>query len=282
MMFLLKFSRIRFIFFIIATILISSCGGGSDGGNPDVPTALIPQASIDSSNVHSFVSKLGLSITVGLTTEVSKNLSIQNVNGNSFDGQVMGCLNGTALFSLTDDGNGNVTGSGSYNEYENCIGLTLTGNTSLNGTMTGNTINTLNYNFSDLSYTKTGSTIKYRMSGKLALTWKPSVAGSAGYIMTIDANIFDGSGEVVSKLENFIIDSDISAGTQSLLITGRLYDLTHGYIDVSTQNRFQFYIPGEVPWTGEFSLSGKDNVAIIKYASGNYSVSFNPKSTGTD
>jgi len=59
----------------------------------------------------------------------------------------------------------------------------------------------------------------FRASGTPCAPWKPSFK-LAGYFMTIDATVSDSNQSALFRLDNFQIDSDVTAGSRERLDLG--------------------------------------------------------------
>lgn len=262
---------IRKIIFIAIALFLSSCGGGS-GGNQGGTPINTQQATLDSNNTETIISEVVRALSLGITAEVGPNLNSPNFNASPLQLTQNGCLQGNISFSLTKDLNNAVTGNGAYNTYENCAQLTLSGDVAVTGALVGSRIGNFNYTFTNLLFTVTNTTITYRFSGSIDLTWKPSVGGSAGYIMVLNGTLYDSGQNTLFRVENFSIDANLAAGVQYILISGKLTHPVHGYVDISSINRIDFNIPGIEPQSGEFILTGNASKATVTYGSGGHSV----------
>lgn len=260
---------LRKITIIAIVIFLSACGGGSDATPPNNQ-----QAILDSSNTETFITEVVKAMSLAMTVEFGPNLNSQNFNATPLLATQNGCLLGNISFSLTRGANNSVTGSGTYNNYENCIQLTLNGDIAISGTLITSRVEKFNSTFTNLSFTVTNTATIYRLSGSIDLSWKPSVGGSAGYIMVLNGTLYNSGQNAEIKLENFSIDANLAAGVQYILVSGKLTHATHGYVDISSTKRIDFHIPGVEPQSGEFVLTGKASKATVTYGSGGHSVVF--------
>jgi hypothetical protein len=187
--------------------------------------------------------------------------------------QQTGCLAGTATFLLTPAGPGPVSGSATYSGFDNCYFLPLNGTASVTGTLIGTTqVDSFTLTFSNFAYSTT-----HRAAGTIMLTWKLSVLGSAGYIMTIDATVSDASQNPLFKLDNFRIDSDVTAGLEQILVSGRL-TVGQGFVDLGGANRLDLPFPSTGFQSGSLTMTGLSQIATVTYSgSGAFTTAIAPK-----
>lgn len=92
--------------------------------------------------------------------------------------------------------------------------------------------------------------------------------GSSGYVMKSNGTVRNSSQATVFTMQDFQIDSDIGAGVQSILVSGRIIDATSGYVGVNTSSRFTFFLPGTTIWSGSFAMTGAGPTATVTYTDG--------------
>lgn len=216
-----------------------------------------------------------MAVAAGITTRVGPYLTILSNVPPVVTARQNGCLQGTATFTLNRNASNDVTGTGAYSGLENCAFWTLTGNVNVTGKLISDRIENFTYSFTDLAYTRTGTTETYHFSGTIELVWKPSVMGSAGYVMKANGTVRDSAQDLVFTLQDFQIDSDISAGQQSVLVSGRITDPVHGYVDLGTAVRFIFVLPGTTIWSGTFTMTGAGQTATVTFTNGTSSAVIN-------
>jgi len=159
-----------------------------------------------------------------------------------------------------------VTGNATYSNFDRCVGLRLNGTAGVTGTLNGTTnVDVFSLTPTGFTYTRTGNGDVFRASGTLALRWKPSVQGSAGYFMTIDATVSDSNQSALFRLDNFQIDSDLAAGVENVLISGRLTTVD-GFVDISSGSRLDLPSPSSGLGPGSLTMVGATQIATVNYA----------------
>jgi hypothetical protein len=258
----------NFVAMIVCTAL-AACGGGGTSSSPSPQTTNnTTAATISAANVNDFINNVSMAIAFGITTRVGPNLHVVSNIPPVVTVQQNGCLLGTATFTLNRDGNNNVVGTGAYSDFENCAAWTIMGNVDVTGILVVDSIENFLLTFTDLTYTRTGTTESYHFSGTISLVWKPSVMGSAGYVMRGNGTVRDANNATVFALQDFQIDADMSAGQQSMLVSGRITNPVHGHVDLNTTSRFIFMLPGETIWSGSFAMTGANQTATVTYTNG--------------
>jgi uncharacterized delta-60 repeat protein len=242
-------------------------GGGAGGGS----------GALNSANVAAFVSDATLATRLGMSTQVATN-SFLNRNGSSATFTSTGCLSGSAVFSLMTDVSGNVvSGSGTYANFKNCAGLTVSGTTSVSGKIASAAPEFLDLTFTNLSYTPTGGGGTFRLSGSVHLVFLPVNGGPVRYKMTIDATLFDQGNNVVLSLQGYFIDSSITAGIEDVVVSGGLADAASGSVDVFSSSRLRVFFPGDGrPSSGKLILTKAPDQALVNFNSTAFSSSIGP------
>jgi hypothetical protein len=251
-----------FVSFVVV-VGLASCGGGGGGGGGGGSAPLgTTAANLDNSNVGGFATVAALATRLGAGTRFGPLLNIPANPPGAL--QQTGCMAGTATFVVTPS-TGTVSGSATYSNFDNCYFLPLNGTASVTGTLIGtNQVDSFTLTFSGFAY---GGTSEIA-SGTIVLTWKPSFQGSAGYIMTINATVSDANGNPLFRLDNFQIDSDLSAGLESVLVSGRL-TTSQGFVDLSSTNRLQLPSPSAGFQSGALAMTGLSQIATVTYSGGN-------------
>jgi len=258
---LVRLCRLAFIF--VTAGLLSGCGGGGGGGEGGSVPLGTTAANLDNSNVGTFATYAALATRLGAATRFGPFLNIPASPPGAL--QYTGCLGGlgnTVTFILTPS-TGTVSGNATYSNFDNCYFLPLNGTASVTGTLIGtNQVDSFTLTFANFSYSS------FLASGTIMLTWKPSFQGSAGYIMAINATVSDASHNPLFRLDNFQIDSNLSAGLESVLVSGRLTAVP-GFVDLSSgTNRLDLPAPSTGFQSGALAMTGLSQIATVTYTGG--------------
>jgi hypothetical protein len=256
---------VRNTFLVLVVAGLAACSGGGDGGGGGSPPNPLgtTQVNLNNSNAGTFATFVNSATRLGAATRFGPSLTPVS-NGLQYTAcLVIGGGASTVTFALQPpNGPGPVTGSATYLDYDNCYFLRLNGTASVMGTLGTpigpNAVDSFTLTFSDFNYTA------FHAAGTIALTWKPSIQGSAGYIMTINATVSDANRNVLFRLDNFEIDSDLSAGTESVLVSGRL-TAAAGFVDISSTNRLTLPFPSTGFQTGTLTMTGLSQTAAVTY-----------------
>jgi hypothetical protein len=252
----------------VALFVLAACGGSVSSS-----TLATGPATLDNSTVGSYGSFVSLASRMGAGTRFGPFLNVTPAGAM----QQHGCLSGDATFTL-GAATGPVTGSVSFAGFDNCYFLALNGTAAITGTLAGIAhVDSFTLTFSNLAYSATGSSDIFRASGTLVIAWKPSFQGSAGYLMTLDATVTDASQKTLFRLDGFRIDSDVTAGIESMLVSGRV-TTDRGFVDVSSTNRLDLAFPSHGFSNGSLSLTGSTQVATLTFSGdGTFTAQFHPK-----
>jgi len=247
----------------LAVLMVVSGGGCGGSSGPALGTAA---ATLNSSNVATFAGFVNLATIGGATTRVGPTLNVTAAPGTLQDLGCVGVGGGPATFVVAPPSGGNVTGNATYSNFDRCVGLRLNGTAGVTGTLNGTTnVDVFSLTPTGFTYTRTGNGDVFRASGTLALRWKPSVQGSAGYFMTIDATVSDSNQSALFRLDNFQIDSDLAAGVENVLISGRLTTVD-GFVDISSGSRLDLPSPSSGLGPGSLTMVGATQIATVNYA----------------
>jgi hypothetical protein len=255
---------------LVSLLGVAACGGSTSSSSPLQATP----ATFDNSSVGSFGTFVALAARMGAGARFGPFLSVTSSGAL----QQTGCLSGSATFTVSPS-TGTVTGNMSYASFDNCYFVPLTGTATVTGTLAGTTqVDTFTLIFKDFAYAATGSSEVFRAAGTMVIAWKPSFQGSAGYVMTLDAAVSDGSGKALFRLDGFRIDSDLAAGLENVLVSGRM-TTDRGFVDVSSANRLSLPFPSRGFSGGSLTLSGASQIATLSYiGDGAFTAQIGPRS----
>lgn len=269
----------RHVVLALFGLLLAGCGGGGGGGSGGSATSSPPAvaaANLTAEAAEDFVAYTVFTLIGGATARIGPTLSVLSTTP-QFAAQQSGCLQGTVAIAGSRDASNNVNGTATFTNLENCFSLTLNGTATVEGQIGGTQVANLSLTFSDLIYTVTGTSDQTRVAGSMSIVWRSLGMGGIAYTMTINGDVFDGSTKIFS-LQNFTIDSVMSAGVQDVLVSGRVIDPVYGYADISSTNRLALPSPSIGPSSGTFFITGSTQMATVTaMGSGNYAVAIGPK-----
>lgn len=253
----------------VGVLVLAACGGSA----PSTTSAATP-ATLDNSSVGSFGTFVALAARMGAGARFGPSLNLVSPSVL----QQSGCLTGNATFTVSGTGAGPVSGNATYAGFDNCYFLPLTGTATVTGTLAGIAqVDSFTLDFANFVYAPTGSSELFRAAGKMVISWKPSVQGSAGYVMTLDASVSDANQKALFRLDGFRIDSDLSAGIENVLVSGRL-TTDRGFVDVSSTNRLELSFPSHGFSSGSLDITGASQVATLTYiGEGTFTAQIRPK-----
>jgi hypothetical protein len=252
---------------LVGSLALFACGGSNStlGSTP---------ATLDNSSVGSFGTFVALAARMGAGARFGPFLNLVSPSVL----QQTGCLSGNATFTVSSTGAGPVTGNATYASFDNCYFLPLNGTATVTGTLAGIAqVDSFTLDFANFVYAPTGSSDVFRAAGKMLISWKPSFQGSAGYVMTLDASVSDGNQKALFRLDGFHIDSDLAAGIENVLVSGRL-TTDRGFVDVSSTNRLVLDFPSHGFSSGSLDITGASQVATLTYTGeGTFTAQIRPK-----
>ena len=253
---------------LVGLLGLVACGGSSSSPGSSGP------ATLDNSSVGGFGTFLALAARMGAGARFGPFLNLVSPSVL----QQNGCLSGNATFTVSSTGPGPVTGNASYASFDNCYFLPLNGTATVTGTLAGSAqVDSFTLDFTNFVYSPSGSSDVYRAAGKMVISWKPSVQGSAGYTMTLDASVSDANQKALFRLDGFRIDSDLAAGIENVLVSGRL-TTDRGFVDVSSTNRLELDVPSHGFSSGSLDIAGASQVATLTYVGeGTFTAQIRPK-----
>jgi hypothetical protein len=253
----------------VGALVLAACGGSA----PSATSAATP-ATLDNSSVGSLGTFVALAARMGAGARFGPSLNLISPGVL----QQTGCLSGNATFTVSSTGPGPVTGNATYAGFDNCYFLPLNGTATVSGTLAGVAqLESFTLEFGNLAYSPTGSSQVFRAAGKMVISWKPSLQGSAGYLMTLDAAVSDENQKPVFRLDGFRIDSDLAAGIENMLVSGRL-TTDRGFVEVSSTNRLELSFPSHGFGSGSLDITGASQVATLTYiGEGTFTAQIRPK-----
>ncbi|MFL5246492.1 MAG: hypothetical protein ACJ79V_01610 [Myxococcales bacterium] len=256
---------------LVGLLGLAACGGSNSSSLGATP------ATLDNSAIGTFGTLVALSARMGAGARFGPFLNLVSPSVL----QQTGCLSGNATFTLSATGAGGagpVTGNANYASFDNCYFLPLNGTATVTGTLAGSAhVDSFTLEFANFAYSPTGSSQVFRASGKMVISWKPSVQGSAGYLMRLDAVVSDENQKPVFRLDGFRIDSDLAAGIENMLVAGRL-TTDRGFVDVSSTNRLELSFPSHGFGSGSLDITGASQVATLTYiGEGTFTAQIRPK-----
>jgi len=275
---------------IVCIIGLTSCSGGGGGGGDFVPsqpteltyTGVTSPAIIDSNNAaelasgafmggetgsnfgiissvtadqSKFVRELKLYQVAQIFSEPIYKIDINSQRGDSLAVQteqdtIQGDCGGSASYTVkVDDVTGGFTGSMTFNGYcsENA---TITGTTGFSGQVDINSGDFLNFNLTIKMVNLTSENQSYIIDGDISVdVSEPSSTAS------LEMKMKDNSGEIfwvnkyVLNISEYVDYVDVSA-------TGRFYNPTYGYVDLSTITPLRTYNIYQWPSSGELQIFG--------------------------
>lgn len=258
--------------FIALLVLFTSACQKNQDDNDTINTVSddTSHAVIDSGNVDTLVSDVLTATVIGISSVVDPYITVSEDTPTTLRGESSGCLMGRSIFNLEKIDERNIKGVNEYSNYDNCLFYRLNGITNIEGTVSRNRIEYLEFDFTNLSLLNTALDSADVLTGNMRLVWKPSIAGSSEYTLTMNTHLNHSNNQKVLILDNFIIESIISAGMQSILISGRVYNPEIGYVFVDSSNPIVIHIPSQSFTSGQYTMTGRSEITTVIYASGNY------------
>jgi len=269
---------------LFATLLLAACGGGGGSGvdNGVNYTGLTTPAVISDTNAKTLAEGVIGGSSTGTAFGVVSDehdgqanptvLDVARILSNSVtqldispsssilpgaivtDSGSISCLDGGSIsYSLSID---DVTGefNGTFN-FINCAegGTTITGNTTVSGT-----INLSSFLFDPINFvfnpvTVISGTENYTMSGTVNIS--ESVTSAT---IVMDARLRNNNTQMVEWINNLAITTTVSSPVE-MTITGRYYHPQHGYIDIQTTWAFQINVADQWPNLGQMIITGAND-----------------------
>jgi hypothetical protein len=248
---------------VAALASLSSCGGGGDGSppaaTPPPPTFPTTQANLTSANAPTFARFAELAARAAASARVGEFLTGPAGAGTFTDGGCFAAGAGQATLALNSP-TGNVSGTATFANFDRCYGMRLSGSASVTGTLAaGNRVDAMNFTFTNFAYASTSSTLQ--LSGTIALDWT-SVPPASAYASTMNATA-SGAGQF--RVDNFQVNSQIVAGREDLLISGRL-TTSDGFVDITAgPTRVELPIPSTALQNGSVIMTGATTTASVRY-----------------
>ena len=148
-----------------------------------------------------------------------------------------------------DDVNGAFTGSMTFNGYcsEN---TTISGTAGFSGQVDINTGDFLNFTFSIKMVNLTSENQSYIIDGDISV----DVSGPSS-TASLEMKMKDNSGEVF-WVNNYMLNISEDLDYFDIEVTGRFYNPTYGYVDLSTITPLRTYNNNEWPSSGELQIVG--------------------------
>lgn len=221
-------SALKFLLALAAAAVIASCGGGGDDGS-GAANAAFPStaANLTTANGATYANAVALAARMAATMRLGGTLTNTATPGTFTEPSCPSITPGGGPINVTvTPSTGTVSGTVTYNSFHRCYGLTVSGNSAITGTFNSPQVDVVNFTFSGLTFSAAGQ--NYQMAGTGTLDWASGASGIAAYAMTLNATV---SGASSFRLENFRVDSVLSAGTEELSITGRVF-MTDGLVEV--------------------------------------------------
>jgi hypothetical protein len=284
---------IRLLLSAIGILGLVACGGGGGGGgiappepNPElIYTGVTSPAVIDSNNAVELASGAfiggetgsNFGIISSVTADQSKivreirlyevaqifseplyKIDFNSQREDSLAVQteqdtIQGDCGGSASYSVqVDDVTGGFTGSMTFNGYcsENA---TITGTTGFSGQVDINTGDFLNFNFAIKMVNLTSENQSYTIDGDISV----DVSGPSS-TASLEMKMKDNSGEVF-WVNNYVLNISEDVDYFDIEATGRFYNPTYGYVDLSTITPLRTNNNNEWPSSGELQIVGGED-----------------------
>ena len=280
---------IRLLLSAIGILGLVACGGGGGGGGnaPIKPlgltyTGVTSPAIIDSNNAAELASGAfiggetgsNFGIISSVTADQSKNvreirlyevaqifseplykIDIKSHRGDSLAVQteqdtIQGDCGGSASYTVqVDDVSGAFTGSMTFNYYcsEN---KTISGNAGFSGQVDINSGDFLNFNLDINMVSLSSGNQSYTIDGDLSV----DVSGPTS-TASLEMKMKDNSGEVF-WVNNYVLNISEAVDYVDIEATGKFYNPTYGYVDLSTITPLRTYNNNEWPSSGELQIVG--------------------------
>lgn len=234
-------------------VALVSCGGGGGGGSSS-PSVNNSQANVSASNAAVFANDVATAVIVAVSTRVGPDTSFPQ----------MDFLIGGGSMNFPAPGlGGNVTGTGTFSNFSRSAGLAVTGQVTVtSGAYGASAIDNLHFSTSGLSYSPAGLVL----SGTVDLVWSFPGGGVAEYTITLNGTASSG-GNPVAVVENFVVDSTLSAGQESVTVSGKLTDAAQGFVTVSTTTPITVNEPGGIA-SGVVVVTGTTTKGTITFTGG--------------
>jgi hypothetical protein len=168
------------------------------------------------------------------------------------ESDTIGCLDGGSLsFSLSSD---DVTGdfNGTFN-FINCAegGTTITGNTTVSGT-----INLSSFLFDPINFVFNPVTVvsgaeSYTMSGTVNIS-----ESGIGATIVMNVRLRNNNTEMVEWMNNVTISVIDMGPFVEMTLTGRYYHPEHGYVDIATIDALRINDFDQFPSSGQIIITG--------------------------
>jgi hypothetical protein len=281
---------IRLLLSALGILGLFACGGGGGGGgiappepNPDLPyTGVTSPAIIDSNNAVELASGAfiggetgsNFGIISSVTADQSKivreiklyevaqifsepiyKIDINSHRRDSLAVQteqdtIQGDCGGSASYTVqVDDVSGAFTGSMTFNGYcsENA---TITGNAGFSGQVDINSGDFLNFNLDINMVSLNSGNQSYIIDGGISV----DVSGPSS-TASLEMKMKDNSGEVF-WVNNYVLNISEDVDYVDIKATGRFYNPTYGYVDLSTSTPLRTYNNNKWPSSGELQMVG--------------------------
>ena len=283
--------KIGLMLSITCILGLISCGGGGGGGAgdfvPSQPTGLTytgvtTPAVIDSNNAAELASDALIGgetgSNLGIFTSVAEQQTIINreiqlheivqifgsplykMDFNSHEGDslavqteqktVDGDCGGSASYSVTmDDVSGAFTGSMTFSGYCN-QNTTISGTAGFSGQLNVDTSDFLNFALSINMVSLTSGNQSYVIDGDISV----DVSGPSS-IASLDMMMKDSSNEVF-WVNDYTLNISEGIDYVDVVVSGRFYHPTHGYVDISTISPIRTYNNYQWPSSGVLQVVG--------------------------
>lgn len=220
-------------------------------------------ASLTSANAGTFAAFTALAARAGASTRVGPILDVTATPGTLQDLGCVGVGGGPATFVLSLQ-TGTASGAATYSNFDRCFSMRVNGTANVTGTLIGTTrMGAFTLAFADLAYPPGGAGDLVHASGTILLDWQ-AVGSPSRYLMTIDATVSDANRNTLFKLDHFQIDSELAAGLENVLISGRL-TTAQGFVDVASTSRLELPFPGAGLQNGSLTMTGAGEIASVRY-----------------
>ncbi len=163
-----------------------------------------------------------------------------------------GTCGGSVAFSLSrDDVSGQFNGSMTFNGFDECNGVTITGPVTVSGEVDPNfqDFAKLTLNFNKLTST-TGSSSEV-LSGTVVI----ESTGVNNYRSTLNL-VYSSNSGTTYKLENYLITFNESTSPTTVSISGRAYHPEYGYVNITTTTAIQINYYDDYPQSGTVIITG--------------------------
>jgi len=196
-----------------------------------------------------------------------------------------GCLGGSVTYALNT---ASLAASASYSAYDNCAGWIVNGTASGTGTYAAaGTLSSLqdsvrlDLSFSSLQYTRKADGATFRLSGTMRIDKIPAdpilVSTSfPGYVVTMNASLFDASDAPVLSVQDLVVHSDPkspSVAAEGVRFSGHIIDPILGFVDAISPARMIFSLSSGGIGSGSFTMQGATTQAVVTYTNGAFTTS---------